>query len=236
MSAILLEGVVGSHAYGLATPQSDVDTLAVHAADTQQFFNLTNKPEETIVIHQPDYTSHEAEKFLRLARQCNPTAVEILWLEKYDIINEWGQKLVALRDNFFTRSRVRDAYLGYADQQLRRMDRRQPDDTDPELYRQRCTKHARHCARLLIQAHTLNATGVLLVKLVDPETARLLGDQAANGDLRPLLELFALVKAGFDEGSALPEKQDIQPIEGWLHEVRYAFLTPRRSGWPLTSA
>ena len=80
MGTILLEGVVGSHAYGLATETSDVDTAGVFAVATEELFQLS-KPDQTQVTHQPDSTYHEAEKFINLVKGCNPTAMELLWLD-----------------------------------------------------------------------------------------------------------------------------------------------------------
>ena len=85
----LLEGVVGSTAYGLATPESDEDRLGIFARPTEELFGLSQL-RDSIVSTKPDSTWHEAAKALRLILACNPTAMEILWLESYDITTPLG--------------------------------------------------------------------------------------------------------------------------------------------------
>ena len=63
---VLLSGVVGSTAYGLATEDSDVDWLGVYAAPTEKILGL-HPPQESIVSTAPDITYHEAGKYCRLA-------------------------------------------------------------------------------------------------------------------------------------------------------------------------
>jgi len=79
---VLLAGVVGSTAYGLDGPDSDVDRLGVFAAPTIAFHGLT-RPRESDVTTAPDQTLHEAGKFCRLALGGNPTVGELMWLKHY---------------------------------------------------------------------------------------------------------------------------------------------------------
>jgi hypothetical protein len=68
---VLLAGIVGSTAYGLAGPDSDVDHLGVYAAPTVAFHGLhppTGK-DATLVRHDPDSTLHEAAKAADVGRQ-----------------------------------------------------------------------------------------------------------------------------------------------------------------------
>jgi predicted nucleotidyltransferase len=52
---LLLSGIVGSVAYGLAGPGSDVDRLGVYAAPTVAFHGL-RPPRESVVTTEPDVT------------------------------------------------------------------------------------------------------------------------------------------------------------------------------------
>ncbi|WP_187171929.1 DNA polymerase beta superfamily protein, partial [Enterococcus faecium] len=59
---LLLEGIVGSTAYGLAGPDSDEDRLGIYAAPTEEFHGL-NPPvgkRESVVTKAPDASYHEA--------------------------------------------------------------------------------------------------------------------------------------------------------------------------------
>ncbi len=75
---ILLGGIVGSTAYGLAGPHSDIDRLGVFAAPTEEFHGLrpTIGRSATVTRSNPDVTVHEARKFASLALAANPTVSE----------------------------------------------------------------------------------------------------------------------------------------------------------------
>ena len=122
---ILLSGVVGSTAYGLASAGSDVDRLGMFAAPTESLLGL-RQPKESHVTTGPDKTLHEAGKWCRLALAGNPTVTELVWLpdDLYEIRTGLGDELVGIRTAFLSAGRVRDAYLGYATQQFRKLENR----------------------------------------------------------------------------------------------------------------
>ncbi|MCP2325146.1 hypothetical protein HDA40_003653 [Hamadaea flava] len=217
-STVLLEGVVGSTAYGLAGPHSDVDRLGVFAAPTESFHGL-RPPRESIVENEPDRTLHEAGKYCRLALSGNPTAIELLWLpdELYEVRTPLGDELIGLRSAFLSAPRVRDAFLGYAAQQLSRLGskRRSGNWID-----RRAAKHARHMLRLIDQGLALYETGVLPIRLADPERYLDFGTHvdADPGLAGPVLEdareRFAAAR------TVLPEQPDEAAVEHWLLRVR----------------
>ncbi|NUR71529.1 MAG: nucleotidyltransferase [Hamadaea sp.] len=221
-NAVLLEGIVGSTAYGLAGPQSDVDRLGVFAAPTVAFHGL-HPPQESVVEHDPDRTLHEAGKYCRLALSGNPTAIELLWLpdELYEVRTPLGDELIGLRSAFLSASRVRDAFVGYASQQLTRLTSKRR--TGNWLDR-RAAKHARHMLRLIDQGLALYETGVLPIRLADP--ARYLdfglhveADPSLAGPvLEEARERFAAAR------TVLPEEPDEAAVERWLLRVRAFYL------------
>src|ERR1044072_586656 len=95
--SVLLLGVIGSTAYGLAGPDSDVDRLGVFAVPTVELHGL-ERPAESKVTYEPDVTLHEAAKFCRLALAGNPTVTELLWLPSrlYEVRTPPGDGLIAL--------------------------------------------------------------------------------------------------------------------------------------------
>src|SRR6185312_10434274 len=143
---ILLQGVVGSTAYGLAGPDSDVDRLGVFAWDTARLFAL-DKPRDSIVSTSPDVTMHEAEKACRLILGGNPTAAEVLWLDEYEIRSPLGAEMIAIRGAFLSAKRTRDAYLGYATQQFKKLLARGDGSFNSDIPARRASKHARHLKR-----------------------------------------------------------------------------------------
>lgn len=176
---VLLKGVVGSHAYGLNHAGSDIDTLGVFAASPRDFWRL-RAPRQTFVQNEPDITMHEIGKFISLALKCNPTVLELLWLDEYVEQDSWGQRLVDIRRCFLSEPFVRGAFGGYAVQQARRLERRNAEGKEgfASDVKQRTAKHARHCFRLLRQGAELLASGDMTLKVSDPERLFELGEQS----------------------------------------------------------
>ncbi|PMR60624.1 nucleotidyltransferase [Verrucosispora sp. ts21] len=222
---LLLSGIVGSVAYGLAGPGSDVDRIGVFAAPTVAFHGL-HPPRESVVTTDPDTTLHEARKWCRLALSGNPTASELAWLpdDCYETRTEFGERLIGIRSAFLSAPRVREAYLGYAAQQFRKLESR-GDGTFSSETRRRTAKHARHLARLVHQGRLLYATGILEIRLADPEWFRSFGDRVAEGALDEARTLLAEAELDFDRiRTPLPDRPDEEPVERWLLDVRAAHL------------
>ncbi|WP_042395766.1 nucleotidyltransferase domain-containing protein [Streptacidiphilus carbonis] len=212
---VLLAGVVGSTAYGLAHEGSDVDVLGMFAAPTVELFGL-HGPQESVVRTNPDSTFHEARKAVRLILSSNPTASEILWLDRYDTRTALGDELIALRGSLLSERGVRNAYLGYATQQFRKLLTRDP------AQHARAAKHARHLVRLLRQAEELHTTGQLTVRLSDPDEVRRLGEWIAEQPERAQ-PLLARAESVLDGPGVLPVAPDEAAADAWLRRVRRAF-------------
>nr|BFE56049.1 hypothetical protein GCM10020063_005750 [Dactylosporangium thailandense] len=226
--ANLLQGIVGSTAYGLAGPDSDVDRLGLFAAPTIRLLGL-HTPAESRVSRAPDVTRHEAAKYCRLALGGNPTVSELMWLpaELYEVRTELGDELIGIRTAFLSAKRIRDAYLGYATQQFRRLEHR-GDGTFSSDTARRTAKHARHLLRLCWQGRHLYRTGELLIRLEDPRPFRDFGERVAAGDIDLARRTLAEYEAGFDAiRSPLPDQPDEEVVERWLLRVRRAHYDVR---------
>ncbi len=122
----LLRVSVGSHAHGTATPDSDVDQRVVFAQPTGDFFKLTGKAKETVWVEHGgpdgklDTTGWELGKYIKMATQCNPTVLEVLWAPVV-FQNEDGEALRGLRGSLLNKQRVYDAFNGYASNQRKKM-------------------------------------------------------------------------------------------------------------------
>ncbi|WP_342341797.1 hypothetical protein [Micromonospora yangpuensis] len=137
-----------------------------------------------------------------------------------------GNDLIAIRRAFLSAKGTRDAYFGYATSQLKRM-----VDTGQfaSKMRNRQAKHGRHLLRLLDQGFTLYATGILPIRVDNPQRYIDFGNAVAeNPDLaRPAL---AAAEARFDSvRSVLPAEPDRATVEAWLLRVRRAYLDPTDS-------
>lgn len=229
----LLQGIVGSTAYGLNHAGSDVDRLGVYAAPTAAFHGLhppVGKAASTVTTN-PDVTLHEAGKYATLALACNPTVSELMWLDA-DLIEtntELGGYLTTIREAFLSAGRVRDAYFGYATQQFHRLQQR-GDGTFSSDTQHRTAKHARHLLRLLIQGFALYRTGILPIRLTEGTvaTVRAFGERVAGGDVEEAKKALACYETLFDDvRTPLPDRPDEERIERWLRAVRHAHYT-----WP----
>jgi hypothetical protein len=224
---VLLQGIVGSQAYGFAHEGSDIDRLGLYAAPTSSFFGL-GKPQESYVTTKPDLTLHEAQKWCRLALKCNPTAMELVWLPEglYEVRHPLGDDLIAIRRSFLSARAVRNSYLGYASSQLSKLKHtaiKMDTHEDPAAVQDRRRKHARHLVRLMLQGVGLHQGDDLVVRLPSPgyvvETASAIVLDPRIGDM-----LLAGAEKVFDKTSQLPEEPNTVVVEAWLHGVRRSFL------------
>jgi predicted nucleotidyltransferase len=212
---LLLKGEVGSQAFGLANANSDRDYLGIFVEPTISFHGLKTNIQETFVYKNPDTTYHEVGKYCRLGLKCNPTILDLLWLEHYNVRTELGTELVNLRFNMLSSKYVRDAYLGYAQSQLGKLLK----DERPA----KRSKNARHFARLLRQGWELYSSGTYSVRLADPEWYVNFGIQVGMHENTGLAyDLLNTMEMAFDSTtSVLPEKPNEEPINEWLLKVRH---------------
>jgi predicted nucleotidyltransferase len=166
---ILLQGVVGSTAYGLAGPDSDRDHLGIFLAPLDAVLGLHGPQavQASAVSSNPDSTLHEIGKYVSLALKCNPTVLELLWLPSYLIETDAGTALIAQRQYFLSEKYVRAAYGGYAKQQADRLMNRHKEGKEgfSSDIRKRTEKHGRHCMRLMVQGMELLQHGEMTVNV-----------------------------------------------------------------------
>jgi predicted nucleotidyltransferase len=209
-----------------------VDTLGVAVAPTRDVLGLHPPRDKTasFVGTRPDVTIHEIGKYLALALKANPTVTELLWLpddcyrEKHPL---FGPELIGLRKSLLGATAVRNAYLGYATSQFRKMERR-GDGTFSSDTRNRVAKHARHLKRLLTQGTELFVRGEMSVRLTNPEEYHDFGQlvlRDPHEGLRVAREKLATAEHIFDTyTSALPEEPDAADAERVLLNLRVYFL------------
>jgi hypothetical protein len=225
---LLAVGIVGSTAYGMATASSDVDRMGLYASPTTAWFGLSVPADErgTIVKHdgpEGDVQLHEARKYARLALSGNPTAVELMWLPEdcYEVVSEEFRMLQDIRHRLLSRKRIRDAYYGYARDQLNRLVAKGRFAGSDE---QRREKHARHIRRLLDQGLHAYRTGEIRIRVDDPERYHAFG-RACRDSAEPAVAALAEASEEFDSiDSPLQEHPDRQALDDWLVFVRWKHL------------
>lgn len=220
---MLIRAIVGSTAYGLAREGSDVDMLGVFVVPTRDFWKL-DQVEQTYHKTQADgaeydYTYHEVGKYVRLALQCNPSVLELLWLDDYEFLAPHGMDLVDIREAFLSEPFVRSAFGGYAQQQLSRLVKRNLEGKTgfSSDTAKRTSKHARHCFRLLRQGRQLLETGLMTVRVANPE------DYWAfdNYTVDEIVEQFTAEDLLFQRAvSVLPPEPDFRTVESLLLDIR----------------
>ena len=110
----ILKGLVGSHAYGYATPNSDEDWMSVSVADLDNYFGLKTPKSSQTFDDNEDNVSYEFKKFMQMCSSFNPNVVPLLFLKSYaPETNEYGYRLVEFRNTFLSKAAYAPL-VGYA--------------------------------------------------------------------------------------------------------------------------
>lgn len=216
MTKTILQAVTGSHAYGLNHAASDIDKMSIFVAPTVEVAGLHwASKHESFSDAGPtgdDNTGHEIGKYLRLVLKSNPTLIELMFMNDYEILDETGQGLVALRDKILYTEGVRNAYYGYAKAQVERVKREYPNHKP---------KMARHAIRIAHQGVELLTTGTTNVKVTNPEWYFQFNDLdfASQSHIMDIwVEKLDTVK------STLPDKPDVRAVAEFLKDVRRSYI------------
>lgn len=116
----------GSHVYGLNTPTSDEDFkgICIKPRDyyTGFLFNFEQQEHMASKSEGVDSVIYSIDKFARLAADCNPNIIEILFCDDNDIlkIDEFGEELRSMRKLFLSR-KAKHTFSGYAVSQVKRL-------------------------------------------------------------------------------------------------------------------
>ena len=121
---LIYKVVAGSQAYGLETPESDLDTRGVCIPPRRHLLGLSKFEQWEQQDETGDAVTYALTKFVRLALACNPNIIELLYTDPRHVlfVNEYGRRLLEHRGLFLTR-RARYTFTGYAISQLRRIGR-----------------------------------------------------------------------------------------------------------------
>ncbi len=121
--SIILLTEHGSQAYGLATPESDLDVKGIACPPESYFLGAFNRFEQAEgKTELCEYAIYDIRKFISLAADCNPNIIEVLWTDDDSIIEESseGRLLRGYRQQFLS-SKARYTFSGYAISQLKRI-------------------------------------------------------------------------------------------------------------------
>ena len=210
--------VVGSRAYGLDGPDSDIDRRGVFLAPATAFWRLDPAP-----THRdgprPEELHWELARCLSLALSANPTVLEVLWSPLVELVTDAGRGLLAVRGSLLSR-RVADTYGRYAADQFAKLSAARSRGDGVRW------KQAMHMLRLLMAGAHVLRNGEVLVD-VSAHRAELLAvrrgevawpEVAARADA--LRADLALALAD----TALPATPDRALVEDFLVDVRRSSL------------
>lgn len=114
---ILLETISGSHAYGLATAQSDVDIKGVFYLPPEHYFGLHYTPQ--IANETNDIVYYELGRWIQLLLASNPHALELLYAPE-DCIRKRHDILNILQKEWFISLSCQHSFATYAIGQVRK--------------------------------------------------------------------------------------------------------------------
>jgi len=116
---LLFKAIVGSQAYGLSTPESDVDIKGVFLLPNE--YLLVGKYIPQISDEKNNITYYELNRFIELIKENNPNIIELLFSNDDKILycDPLFNKLLKNKDLFLT-SNIKNTFGGYALSQIKK--------------------------------------------------------------------------------------------------------------------
>ena len=245
----ILLTVVGSRAYGINQEGSDIDVKGVaippqelllgcvkpfEQADSESqlevFSDLFSESERKIIESSKlEGTIYGLSKFMRLAMNCNPNVLDVLFCRNSDvkIETEIGMKLRQNR-NLFLSMKARNSFLGYASSQLKNLrTKRQKSSNRFELVEKfgYDSKSGAHLYRLLSMGYEILTTGQVNVYRGEIDAEKLVAIRKGSMSIEELEswadEKISQIKS--IKSSPLPDKPDVDRINRLCVELTKQF-------------
>ncbi len=119
---LIFKCISGSHAYGLNTPESDIDYRGVFMVPPEILLNPFKNIEQYESCKDIDFQYYAIQKFFKLLKDNNPNIIELLYMPndvieyKHDIYKELENSR-----HLFLSKKAKHTYSGYAFAQLKRI-------------------------------------------------------------------------------------------------------------------
>lgn len=120
--SLLVKHYAGSHSYGTALTDSDVDFRGIFCADPANIRTPFFPVREVVDSTEEDSKYYELAHFMKLCLDCNPNIVETLWVNDNDIVTSSdAYRLLRLHRQKLLSSKIAFTTSGYALVQLKRI-------------------------------------------------------------------------------------------------------------------
>jgi hypothetical protein len=156
---IIYSCIVGSRAYGLDSPDSDIDRRGIYLPPAELQWSLGGVPEQLENKDQEE-CYWELEKFITLALKANPTVLECLYTPLIVTATPLAEELLAMRQIFLSQL-IYQTYNGYVMSQFKKLEQ------DLRNHGTIKWKHAMHLMRLLLSGITALREGYVPVEVGD---------------------------------------------------------------------
>ncbi len=210
--------VVGSTAYGLANPKSDVDRRGFYLPPAHLHWSLAGVPEQLQTDREEVYW--EIEKFIRLALRANPNVLECLYSPLVELASPIAEELLAVRQLFLSQH-VHRTYNAYVFSQFKKLEQDLRNGHNLKW------KHVMHLIRLLLSGITILKEGFVPLQTETHRDALLAireGEMAWDQVESWRLALHAELDSAL-EGTKLPPHPDYERANHLLLAARRSAVT-----------
>ena len=211
--------VLGSHAYGLASEQSDTDRRGIYLPPAELHWSLYGVPEQ-LENRETDEVYWEMRKFVVLALKANPNILECLYTPVVELTTPVADELLGMREAFLSKL-IYQTYNGYVLSQFKRMEQ------DLRTTGAIKWKHAMHLIRLLIAGVTGLHEGFIPVRVDQEHRDRLLAIKRGEVEW-PEVDAWRLaLHKDFDRAlatTALPDRPDYERANAFLVWARRSMV------------
>ena len=207
-SVLVCSQIAGSFAYNLNVETSDEDMFGVYMAPIENV--ILGSFKDSICSHDPDFETHEVEKYLLLLEKGNPKVIEPIFTSHLIWKSEDFRELLEIVQPFVLSKHTLTQYRHYAKSQ-----KGDNEETPP--------KKRYHSIRLALEANRI-ARGLKPAVFMEGEDRDMIMDfRKGLGTEKEFLEKFeTLLKETYECKLEMPEKTDMneREVEEKLIEMR----------------
>lgn len=119
---LIYECVTGSHAYGLNTPESDLDTRGIFIPPREIILSPFYNVEQVEDKEKEDRVIYSLDKFIVLLSKANPNIIDLVFAHDSDVLHSHPVMGILLKErDIFITQQTRKTFTGYAMAQLKRI-------------------------------------------------------------------------------------------------------------------